>query len=275
MPEFVALLKSIPDVVWSGLIASVLTLSGVLLSNRSNTLRLKMQLNHDATEKAKERIAVLRRETYLRAAEELVKINAYLASLPQVDLTKVNAGEGMQGFFVAAARLQLIAEPATSLLVNKLSARYSELAFTVMGKLLPVAKAKADINIADELYQKAQAEVSRLLSEISKQNESGRPDVNVYQALRSAFDFHQAQSQQYAGEHSEAWKQFNALSFDFQRCLLQEIKEIGGEQIPVMVEIRRDLGLTGDLVEIEAFMKDQWKKMESRLDALLLSPKDG
>jgi len=118
MIDLIAFLKSIPDVIWSGLIASMLTLGGVLISNGSNTNRLKLQLQHDANEKTKERTATLRREVYLRAAEELVKANAHLATLPQLDLSKTNLGDGLQGFFSATARLQLIAEPKTALLVS-------------------------------------------------------------------------------------------------------------------------------------------------------------
>src|SRR5262245_53109824 len=72
------LLKFIPDVVWSGIIASLLTLSGVLISNKSNTARLRMQLNHDAEQKERDRKATIRREVYIRAAEELVKANTHL-----------------------------------------------------------------------------------------------------------------------------------------------------------------------------------------------------
>src|SRR5262245_49382082 len=113
----VTFLSSIPDVVWSGVIASILTLSGVLVSNWSNTKRLLVQLKHDADENQKERVAGLRREVYLTAAEELTKASTYLGSLPQADLAKVNAAEGLQGFFVAATKLQLVAEPTTALLV--------------------------------------------------------------------------------------------------------------------------------------------------------------
>lgn len=111
MTDLISFLQSIPDVIWSGLIASVLTLSGVLISNSSNTSRLKLQLQHDAGQKTTERIAALRRDVYLQAAEELTKANTYLGSLSQIDLAKTNASEGMQGFFGAAAKLQLVAEP--------------------------------------------------------------------------------------------------------------------------------------------------------------------
>jgi hypothetical protein len=274
MQALLSLLQSVPDVVWSGIVASVLTLSGVLLSNRSNTHRLRIQLQHDAAEKAKERTATLRRETYLRAAEELVRLNAYFAGLPQVDISKINPSEWMQGFFTTAARLQLVAEPKTALLVNKLAAAYAELVFTVMTAIRPVADAKSDIGIADALYDKSQAEVNRLLAEITKQRESGQPNQEVVSALRQSFDFQQSQAAKFAADRSAAWTRFNAASALFQKTLLIEVRDLGMKQIPVMVEIRRDLGLTGDLSEIEAFMREQWKKMETKFNALLASLED-
>lgn len=68
MQQLLFLIKSVPDVIWAGLLALFLTLGGVLLSNRGYKQRLRMQPDHDAAEKAKERTAILRRKTYLRAA---------------------------------------------------------------------------------------------------------------------------------------------------------------------------------------------------------------
>jgi hypothetical protein len=275
MTSVIAFLKSIPDVIWSGVIASVLTLSGVLISNRSNTNRLKLQLQHDALEKAKERTAALRREVYLRAVEELVKVNAHLAGLPQIDLTKTNLGDGLQGFFSAAARLQLVAEPKTALLANQLVAEYGELVFKLMTHLVPVGRAKSDIQIADDLYSKAQAEVNRILSEMTRLNESGRPDASTFEALNRSLRFQQDQTAKYAETRNDAWKTFNQHSITFQKYLLSQLRDIGSKQIPVMIEIRRDLGLTGDLAEIESNMKQQWSRMEAHFDALIAALKDG
>ncbi|MFZ3084615.1 hypothetical protein [Rhodoferax ferrireducens] len=270
MTILIAFLQSIPDVIWSGVIASILTLSGVLISNRSNTNRLKLQLQHDATETAKERTSTLRREVYLRTAEELVKTNAHLASLPQLDVTKTNLADGLQGFASAAARLQLVAEPKTALLVSQLASEYGELVFKLMAHLIPASKSKTDIRIADDLYTKAQAEVTRLLSEMAKLNESGKPDPQVFQALDMSFKFQQSQAKSYADERNAAWASFNRHNLVFQRYLLAQLRDIGSKQIPVMIEIRRDLGLTGDLDEIEAHMQRQWLRMESHLDALIV-----
>ncbi len=271
MHAIFTLIQAIPNVVWSGIIASILTLSGVLLSNRSSTHRLNIQLQHDATEKAKERMATLRRETYLNAAEELVRMNVYLASLPQVDITKANASDGMQGFFTSAARLQLVAEPKTAFLVNQLSAGYAELLILLMGALRPVADAKSEIDIAKAMYDQSQVEINRLTNDLSKQYESGQPNQKIIQVLQASFDFQLSQSAKFESDRSIAWSRFNRSSAHFQKVLLTEIRDLGFKQIPVMIEIRRDLGLTGDLQEMEAFMRAQWKKMEAQLDALLAS----
>lgn len=67
--EIVNYFKGVPDVIWSGVIGALVALAGVMLSNKGNSKRLNSQLQHDATEKTKERINTLRREVYLQAVE--------------------------------------------------------------------------------------------------------------------------------------------------------------------------------------------------------------
>ena len=231
MIALITFLRSIPDVVWSALIASILTLSGVLISNRSHTKRLRIQLQHDAAEKAMERTATLRREVYLHAAEELTKANSYLGSLSQVDLTKTNVAAGLQGFLAAAAKLQLFAEPKTALLVNLLVSAYGELLLSLMARLLPLQKARTDIALNDDLYNKAQVNVSRVLSEMAKFNESAQVDETIFSALNRAFDSYQGQADKYASTRSASWNQFNHLNIDFCRQLFIDMKVLGYLQI--------------------------------------------
>lgn len=271
MNNLSVLLNSIPATFWAALVGAMLALTGVLISNRGNTTRLKIQLQHDASEKAKERTATLRREIYLRTVEELVKANAHLASLPQLDLSKTNLNDGMLGLFSTAARLQLVAEPKTALLVNELVGSYGELILKLMTDLIPVNHARTDKDIADGMYNQAQAHISRLLSEMAKQNESGKPDPQAFAALGASLEFHQKQAQSYASQRQTAWENYNRGSQHFQRRLLGEIRELAPRQIPVMIEIRRDLGLTGDLSEIETAMRKQLQRMDENFEKLLLA----
>ena len=76
--EFINLLKSVPSVVWTGmlgtLIGSFLTIVGVVLTNRSNTERLKTQLQYEQNVRRQE----LKRE---RAEELYVESKKYLNAL--------------------------------------------------------------------------------------------------------------------------------------------------------------------------------------------------
>jgi len=274
MPSIVSLFSSIPDVVWSGLIASGLTLSGVLLSNWSNTNRLILQLQHDANEKAKERTAALRREVYLRAAEELTKANSYLASLPQVDLTKTNAAEGLQEFFAAAAKLQLVAEPKTALLVNQLVAAYAELLLRLLARLMPLQEVRTNIAVGDHHYNKAQAEITRLLSEMFKYNETAQKNDAVFHALNASLEFHQGQAKKFADECCADRARHNKLHIEFSKSLFAEMKVMGEQQISVLIEIRRDLGLTSELNAFREQMQEQWKRINAQMDLLIDALKD-
>jgi len=270
MNQILDLVRAVPDVVWSGLIASVLTLGGVLISNRSNSTRLRIQLHHDADQKARERIATMRREVYLKAVEELTKANSHLAGLSQMDPTKTNLAEGLQGFFAAAAKLQLVAEPKTALLVNGLVASYGELLLRLMGRALPLHDVRSDISIHDSLYNSAQEQVARILREMAEFNESAQVDDQVFGALERSIEGFRARASKHAADRANAWAQFNSLNVEFCKQLFTDLREVGEQQIPVLVEIRRDLGLTSELVAYREQMEQQWRRMSFELDGLLL-----
>lgn len=275
MSELLNLLRSIPDVVWSGVVASVLTLSGVFLSNKSSNNRLRIQLEHDAAEQSKERTASLRREVYLVAAEELTKAQSRLAALPQSDIAKTNPADGLQGFFAAAAKLQLVAEPKTALLVNQLTGSYGELLLKLITRLLPLQEAKSDISINEDLYNKAQAEVTRVLAQMARFNEAAQVNEAVFRALERAFDAYQSQANTYAAARNVAWDKFNRLNVEFCRQLLIDMRSLSEQQIPVLIEIRRDLGLTAELGAFREQMEVQWNKMAAQFDTMLHALQDG
>ena len=165
--------------------------------------------------------------------------------------------------------MQLVAEPKTALLVNALVASYGELFIRLLQRIIPLQRARADISINDTLYNKSSAEVARILGEMTKFNESAQINPPVFSVLRNAVDFHQRQVEEYAAARSAAWSEFNQLNADFCRQLLLDMRTIGEQQIPVLIEIRRDLRLTSELSAFRAQMDDQWNQMKHQFDTLL------
>lgn len=269
MNQLVALVTVIPEAVWSGILAAAIALAGVLIANRSNTSRLRVQLEHDAAEKQRERASVLRRDVYLRAVEEMAKANNFLGSLPQQDPTKGNLADGLQGFFSTAAKVQLVAEPKTALLVMRLVGQYGELMLRLLAKSQPMHDAKIEINLNDDFYTKAQAEVTRVLGEMRRHRESAKPDEAVLAALDKTLQFQQAQAAAYGEKRAEAWSRFNRGHKDYLRSLLTDLRPLMALQIPVQVAIRRDLGLDADLLALEEEMEVQRLKATEALEKFL------
>lgn len=258
-------LSHIPDVVWSGLIASALTLSGVLISNASNTRRLKIQLSHDSGEKAKERTGKLRQEVYLLVAEELAKANSVLGSLTQGDLTSLQATTEMTGLFSAVEKLKLVAEPDTALLVGELSASYGAALMRLLAASTPLMDIRIDIDIAGKSYEEASKEASRYLSIITDMIDSGQIDAAGHQKLQNRFEFHQQRAEQHAEERTAMWAKQSERQLNFTKNLVSELKALSGRYVAAITAIRSDLGLPAESQKFAEQMAGHWENMENEL----------
>lgn len=267
--SIVDLLLKIPAVVWSGIVASAITLSGVLLINWSNTNRLKLQLGHDAAEKAKQRKADIRKEVYLLAAEQIVKANMHLATLPQLNLSETNASDGLQGFFAAAAKLQIIAETKTALMVSELVGFYAELLFKMLAKARPIHDLETSARIAGEHYDRASSEISRILSSMAQYNESAKLDEPAFIALNHSFEAQQKLADKYSKERNDFLSRKNSLHLAFTQELLLEMKKVSKESMLTMIEIRKELEVSSDINEFMRQLERQHQKITTQMNAFL------
>ncbi|MCX5782094.1 MAG: hypothetical protein NT145_05265 [Elusimicrobia bacterium] len=266
-------LESIPANIWSVVLGSIIAFGGVLISDRSQSKRLKIQLKHDSELKAIERKAVMRREVYLNAAEELVKANSYLGSLPQLDLIKTNIANGLLGFSVASAKLGLVAEEETAKALNELVIAYNGLVLKLVANVIPIGEQRIQINIKNVHYDESQTEIKRILAEMSRQNESGAPDGNIFKSLNSSFEFHQTKAKKLNDERNECWNKVNELTKQFILLLSDEMKEIALLQVPVMVGIRKELDIDTNIESYKELINKSTERIREQLDNFLVSIK--
>ena len=267
--QLFSFLSHIPDVVLSGLLASLLTLAGVMLSNRSNTNRLVKQLTHDSDEKARDRINALRREVYLNAAEEMAKVNGYFGKIPQLDPTKVNIGDGLAEFFAASAKLQLVAQPDTSRLAGELTVRYGEILMDLLLKAMPIHSLNAEIRILSEMCDRNQTEVSRVLAVMTQLNESGQPNPQRFAALQRTFDGSQQLRNDFAAKRDHAFQQLNTAMREYTIAFMGAMRTTGPLQIKLSAAIRGELDLATDVAEYETRLQINWERMDKSMKPML------
>lgn len=273
--NLISYLSKIPDVVWSGLLASVLTLTGVMLSNWSNTKRLTKQLSHDSGEKEKDRINSLRRDVYLKAAEETAKVASYWVKIPQLDPAKVNIADGLTDFFASAAKLQLVAQPETSSLAGELVTRYGEILMGLLEKAMPIHDLNTNIRLSSDFYDRNQAEVTRVLAEMKQLNESGQPDSQRFSALQRSFDSSQSLTNHFAEKREEAFGQHANAMREYTIKLMKEIRSVGLLQIQLAAAIRSELSLVTDIASYEARLHANWERMDQSMQSLLTKLEEG
>lgn len=263
LSEFFSLIRAVPDVIWSAIVASGITLFGVMLSNRSNTSRLVLQLNHDASEKSKEKISNLRHEVYLKVIEDIEITNIHIGNLASRDLTNLNLTSELQAIAASIAKLKLVAEPETSRLAGELSAEFGVLFFKLLPRLTAVQDARTDIEINNSMYESSSSEASRVMREMIKFNEEGRQEAIIFQGLESAHAYFSDQAQQHARSRAIAYNALNGRLHEFNKMLLPEMKELSKVQLKLMVAIRKDLGIACDVADLQRQLERHWSVMQA------------
>lgn len=263
--EIFSLLERVPAIIWSALLASGLTLTGVMLSNRSNTKRLLTQLEHDATQKAKDRMATLHREVYLRLAEEMARASSFLGKISQLDPANENIADGLAELFAAGAKAQLIAQPETSRLITELTARYGEMVMRLLGAVSPVHDFSIRIRISTEHLERAQSEVNRALSEMREMNESGNPNAARFEALQRSIEHSMQMVDDFAAQRDGFWSGHIAANREFNIALLEQMRNVGPLQAQTMAALRSELGLSSEAGEYQARIDENWQRMDALL----------
>ena len=243
------ILRKVPDVVWAALIAAFLALSGVKVANRDSTRRLMLQLQHDKEEKAAQRLADLRRDVYLHAIEQFVHASSYLSSLPATDLSKTESAQPLEGFFAAAAKLQMVTDSKTSALVSDLIGTFSVLHLSLIGAAQPIRQLLSEIDFYTTLWEGALAEQKHALSAIDQFVPSG--DEASDEARRRVLDLALDTQTKFLRDHSETRQALqverHALHGEFVKSLMLGLQAINTKMQPIMVEIRRELHIDNQI----------------------------
>lgn len=248
--SFIEFLSSIPAIIGSAIIASCITLLGVIVSNRSNTHRLIQQLAHDSDEKSKERISLLRRDVYMKAVEEMVRAGAYLGAIPQIDPTKTNAGEGLTNFFAAVSKIQLIAESKTASIASDFTAKFATAHFALLAEAAPIQELNSKIQRLDEYYSIHQSEVSRIESELKELNESGQFKEHRNKELRLSLEASLEALRKYAESRNQAAAQHVTLSKLYTMKIMHEMRDVTDVQTSLKAALRRELNLDQDSPDV-------------------------
>lgn len=236
------------------------TLRATKITNRSNDMRFEKQLEHDAEQKSKDRAAVLRRDVYLKAAEEIAEINGFLGQLASIDPTDIKAmSGGALGFFKATAKVSLVASEAARKKVAELSGAYGKLFIELMSDAREAHTLKVDINVNRGLYDTINSERMRILSAMRDANENSESKYK-FEALSRSFDSTAKQLDETSNEFSKLSDRHNDALVAYGVSTARKIAELAELQAEVTALLRTEFDLDVDIEGMKAQFKEQSAK---------------
>ena len=262
-------LSTVPDVIWAAVVASALTFAGVLLTNRHFSKQQREQLRHDADQNEAERKFTLRESVYLATAEHVTIAYQQLANISNIDLSKINPAEKLDGFFLSVAKASLVASDDTSKAIGEFVVAYSGAFFKLIAMAIPVQDARVDRNLTDEDYQQHQNEVSRILASMTQFNEEAKADSEVWRALNQNLEFNMQEAEKAAAARNEAWTRLNSEKVAFLREVLPAMRILSDFAVPALVAMRSELGISTDIEGYRFDLIKRFEQVENQLEELI------
>ena len=256
-------IESVPNVIWSGVIASVITLIGVLLSNRGNTKRLHQQHEHEAQQKTKERITNIRREIYMAAVSDMSAAMSHLGTIPNMDPRKDNLTAPLVALNTTAGKCQLISEQNTSRLFGEVMKQINQLTLRMVVKAQPMFDEKIEAEYQQVLRDSAKERFDAIIADQKRLLEPGNFNEQRFNNLSEQRDKAVEEIQSHGKLMMDALDRRLNLQKQFTRDILKESEPIVLAQIPLIAALRSELELHTDISELTTRMTEGLREMQT------------
>lgn len=240
MFEFIRL---IPDVVWAAMLASLLTLMGVILSNRNSRVQTFAQLKHDSAQRDREREMALRQDVYLRAAEAVSKGQNILGRLANLNLSNEEVGGEFSQISAALAKIQVVGTNETFQAVSAFSRELASAYLELLLKRDQLMERKNSIDALSRLLERSRAEQDRCGNLMKQLNIDGNRDQRVWDFVSANFESEQQQQKRYSQEQQGLWTMQNAEHLKFVELSLAKYVEVSKLIPAAVVAVREELDL--------------------------------
>ncbi|MBY0506234.1 MAG: hypothetical protein K2X03_20115 [Bryobacteraceae bacterium] len=266
-------LANLPTPAWAligSLIGSTISIIGVISTNRAHERRLRTQLVADSEQNRLDRLLTLRREVYLAAASEAVKGGGFLGKLSGFDLAQLQKADGLTNLNGELAKMQLIAEPETALLIGQLANAWAEAYSRLFTFIIPLLTVKHDLKQAEVERDEAEVQLSSARSQLREASTGGAMEDRVFAVLEHSVDGAELRLKDALQQIVSLSAEIPKAQLEFMPKLAEEMRIISAATLPVISAVRSELGINSILT---AHMIAQWEngwQKEKQLRALMV-----
>ena len=259
MEVFFALVKSIPEVIWVAIIASLLTLSGVMATNRGNYNRLIKQLSHDAIERDRDRKMDLRRQVYLEAAEAITANYLIINKLPNLTITDSDLSKQFSDSAISISKVNVIGSDITVKSVTDLSSAISRKYLFLTAKRIPLVQRQHEINSQNGLLAQSAAERDRMIELMKDFNLQGAVDNRLWDVINKNFEFEKNRCDEYRNKINELQQINGQEQIQLSLECLEASKEVSAFFVPAISAVRQEMDIPFDENAYRKTLEESWK----------------
>lgn len=245
-------LTSWPDTLVGVVIGSMFTLTGVVLTNRTNLRNLRLQLQHDREQKSKERALAMRRDIYVAAAESLASALSTIARFGDLSLDNTALMSDYREKSAQLAKVHVVATEPTALALTSVMREVANVFINLniqRGQLLSVRQQMGAF--LDQMHRH-NASRDQYLELMKQHNIRGTMDDRLMSVLQRGFDFEQDNSNKTAATHDALLAELRPKHMLFVEHCQRESARIAKLLLPVIASVRLELEQP---IDVEAYAK--------------------
>jgi hypothetical protein len=237
------MLRAIPDTFWGIVLGSLFTIIGVVLTNASNTRRLRLQHEHEQNLESRERDLRLRRDIYLDAVEAISAGMAVVGRFGELHVPYRDLEQSYATKVPAIAKVTIVGHDDTIQAVADFSQALTGALQRLTSQRQRVDALMARSNAVDARVERAAEEQERILSQIQGVSVERSEDDAQSQDLRRR---HAMEDQRLERLRAEQYAIGNEMAVALTKLIQQSVQEVANLDrlfVPVISLMRSELGL--------------------------------
>lgn len=266
---FAQLLDKIPATFWGVVVGSVLTLSGIFFTNRSNDRRLRLQLQNDRELKNREREMTFRKDTYAAAAEAIAVSMGALSKFSDLSFSLKEVSATYLEKSPILTKVNLVAGEDTIRALANFGAEFAGAFFrlTQLRMLLSILQEQIAVRVA--LVKGFEKTRDAMIELLRHHNIEGAQDVRKFEATQRNFEFEAGRIATTNQEIQQMTAELFAKHVPFARQCFVETKNLNRLLIPLLVAARMELELSISKEKYAEILHQTYLNLEVHLDEFI------
>ncbi len=245
METLICWISQVPNVIWSAIIASLLTILGVMLTNKGNEKRQIALLKHEKQKFLSEQKLALKKEVFLNLASSFADVLGIITKLTNLNFSEKEINEQMANHSGIVAKSYLAAKEDSVAKILDYSSETAETFLDLMKDRAVLLDHKKATEIYQSMIDSANVEKDRILT-MKEFNIQGKNDQATLDYLNNRYEFEENTVKTSTDSRKEQESILKPLHISFIKRCIEEHGRLLSLLPPMTIALRNELDNDGD-----------------------------